>query len=190
MKYFLLMLTFFADEEGSKSTSKTLHEAAAEYTESHSNKRKYEVVDVVTGEEEESNVLQANVKLYIFESEKKNWVERGRGTLRLNDDPSSTPGHLRSRLVMRTVGTLRIVLNTKLFPNMKCEKVSISSSLVLSLRFDKYISFLQANEKNVRISALEENEIKVFLISASPKDAEKIYKALEYRLVVRAPRNS
>ena len=41
---------------------------------------------------------------------------------------------------------------------------------------------LQANEKNVRISALEENEIKVFLISASPKDAEKIYKALEYRL--------
>jgi len=149
------------DEEGSKSTSKTLHEAAAEYTESHSNKRKYEVVDVVTGEEEESNVLQANVKLYIFESEKKNWVERGRGTLRLNDDPSSTPGHLRSRLVMRTVGTLRIVLNTKLFPNMKCEK---------------------ANEKNVRISALEENEIKVFLISASPKDAEKIYKALEYRI--------
>jgi len=149
------------DEEASKSTSKTLHEAAAEYTESHSNKRKYEVVDVVTGEEEESNVLQANVKLYIFESEKKNWVERGRGTLRLNDDPSSTPGHLRSRLVMRTVGTLRIVLNTKLFPNMKCEK---------------------ANEKNVRISALEENEIKVFLISASPKDAEKIYKALEYRI--------
>jgi len=149
------------DEETAKSTNKTLHEAAAEYTESHSNKRKYDVVDVVTGEEEESNVLQANVKLYIFESEKKNWVERGRGTLRLNDDPSSTPGHLRSRLVMRTVGTLRIVLNTKLFANMKCEK---------------------ANEKNVRISALEENEIKVFLISASPKDAEKIYKALEYRI--------
>ena len=30
----------------------------------------------------------------------------------------------RSRLVMRTVGSLRVVLNTKLFPNMKCEKVS------------------------------------------------------------------
>ena len=135
MKYFLSLLTFIADEEGSKSTSKTLHEAAAEYTESHSNKRKYEVVDVVTGEEEESNVLQANVKLYIFESEKKNWVERGRGTLRLNDDSSSTPGHLRSRLVMRTVGTLRIVLNTKLFPNMKCEKVS-RSKITLSLSQD------------------------------------------------------
>ena len=67
---------------------------------------------------------------------------------------------------------------------------SVSVVDVLSLWLEKYISFLQANEKNVRISALEENEIKVFLISASPKDAEKIYKALEYRLVVRAPRNS
>ena len=83
------------DEDSGKANSKTLSEAAAEYTETHSNKRKYDVVDVVTGEEEESNVLKANVKLYIFDSDKKNWVERGRGVIRLNDDPSSTPGHLR-----------------------------------------------------------------------------------------------
>ena len=83
------------DEDTGKANSKTLSEAAAEYTETHSNKRKYDVVDVVTGEEEESNVLKANVKLYIFDTEKKNWVERGRGEIRLNDDPSSTPGHLR-----------------------------------------------------------------------------------------------
>merc|ERR1719336_1486209 len=79
------------DEEGSKGTSKTLHEAAAEYTESHSNKRKYEVVDVVTGEEEESNVLQANVKLYIFESEKKNWVESHSNKRRRRRATSSRP---------------------------------------------------------------------------------------------------
>ena len=83
------------DEESKKNNAKTLSESAAEYTESHSNKRKYDVVDVVTGEEEESNVLKANVKLYIFDSDKKNWVERGRGMLRLNDDPTSTVGHLR-----------------------------------------------------------------------------------------------
>jgi len=150
-----------AEDEQSKVTNKTLSESAAEYTESHSNKRKYDVVDVVTGEEEESNVFQVNVKLYIFDSDKKNWVERGRGMLRLNDDPSSTAGHLRSRLVMRTVGSLKVVLNTKLFPNMICEK---------------------ANEKNVRISAMEDNDLKVFLISGSPKDAEKIYTAVEYRI--------
>ena len=85
------------EEEAGVGGNKTLSEAAAEYTENHnSNKRKYDVVDVVTGEETESNVLQANVKLYIFDTDKKNWVERGRGMLRLNDDPSSTLGHLRS----------------------------------------------------------------------------------------------
>ena len=61
---------------------------------------------------------------------------------------------------MRTVGSLRVVLNTKLFPNMICEK---------------------ANEKNVRISAMEDNEVKIFLVSGSPKDADKIYTALERR---------
>jgi len=146
------------DDDGSV---KTLSESAAEYTETHSNKRKYDVVDVVTGEEEESNVLQANVKMYLFDSEKRNWTERGRGVLRLNDDPVSTPGHLKSRLVMRTVGSLRVVLNTKLWPNMICEK---------------------ANEKNVRISAMEENEVKIFLIACSPKDADKLFTALEYRI--------
>jgi len=146
------------DDDGS---TKTLSESAAEYTESHSNKRKYDVVDVVTGEEEESNVLQANVKMYLFDTEKRNWTERGRGVIRLNDDPVSTPGHLKSRLVMRTVGSLRVVLNTKLWPNMVCEK---------------------ANEKNVRISAMEENEVKIFLISCSPKDADKLFTALEYRI--------
>jgi len=147
-----------AEDDGS---TKTLSESAAEYTESHSNKRKYDVVDVVTGEEEESNVLQANVKMYLFDTEKRNWTERGRGVLRLNDDPVSTPGHLKSRLVMRTVGSLRVVLNTKLWPNMICEK---------------------ANEKNVRISAMEENEVKIFLIACSPKDADKLFTALEYRI--------
>jgi len=147
--------------EEKEGSTKTLSEAAAEYTESQASKRKYDVVDVVTGEEEESNVLQANVKMYLFDTEKKNWAERGRGVLRLNDEPVSTPGHLRSRLVMRTVGSLRVVLNTKLFPAMVCEK---------------------ANEKNVRISAMEEGEIKIFLISCSPKDADKLFTALEYRI--------
>jgi len=147
-----------AEDGGS---TKTLSESAAEYTESHSNKRKYDVVDVVTGEEEESNVLQANVKMYLFDTEKRNWTERGRGVLRLNDDPVSTPGHLKSRLVMRTVGSLRVVLNTKLWPNMICEK---------------------ANEKNVRISAMEEDEVKIFLIACSPKEADKLFTALEYRI--------
>jgi len=148
-----------SQDDGEK---KTLSESAKEYTDSHeSNKRKYEEVEVVTGEEEESNVLAANGKLYLFDSEKRNWTERGRGQFRLNDDPVSEPGHLKSRLVMRTVGSLRVILNTKLWPDMVCEK---------------------ADEKKVRISAFDEGVVKVFLINTSPKDAEKLFTALEYRI--------
>ena len=77
-------------------------------------------VEVVTGEEEESNVLQANGKLYLFDSEvvgcltcyiiehfshlqKRNWTERGRGQFRLNDDPVSEPGHLKSRFTDKDI---------------------------------------------------------------------------------------
>lgn len=144
-----------------ESCKKSLSEAAAEYTESRSNKRKYEEVTVVTGEEEEQNVLNINVKLYLFIAEGKNWTERGRGTLRLNDAPASTPGHLKSRLVMRTSGSLRVVLNTKLWPEMVCQR---------------------PNEKSLRITAMDGEEVRVFLISASPKDTDKLFTALEYRL--------
>jgi len=143
------------------AAGKTLKESAAEYTESHSNKRKYDEVAVVTGEEEESNVLQSSAKLHIFDTATKNWQERGRGNIRLNDAPASTPGHIQSRLVMRTHGSLRVVLNTKLWPEMVCEKV---------------------NEKNIRISAFDEDVIRIFLLTMSAKDAEKFHNALECRL--------
>ena len=46
-------------------------------------KRKYDEVEVTTGEENECNVIHTRAKLYFFEN--SNWVERGRGQLRLND---------------------------------------------------------------------------------------------------------
>ena len=85
----LFMTEYCPDDESEK---KTLSESAAEYTESHANKRKYDVVDVVTGigtvsyslhpppvqgEEAESNVLGSQVKLFIFDKDKRNWIERG-----------------------------------------------------------------------------------------------------------------
>lgn len=150
-----------ADPKSTGEEAKTLSESAAEFTESQTNKRKYDEVAVVTGEEEESNVLQSNVKLYIFDTATKNWQERGRGQIRLNDAPASTPGHIQSRLVMRTHGSLRVVLNTKLWPEMVCEKV---------------------NEKNIRISGWDEDVVRIFLLTLSAKDAEKLHNALECRL--------
>lgn len=59
-----------------------------------------------------SGVRQINCKLYAFNKESCWWQERGRGLLRLNDRRRDS-GPLHSRLVFRTQGSLRLVLNTK-----------------------------------------------------------------------------
>jgi len=151
-----------ANKQDVESSKKSLSEAAAEYTESHSNKRKYDEVAVVTGEEEEENVLKMNVKLNLFSG--GTWKERGRGMLRLNDDPVSTPGHLKSRLVMRTgLGQVpKVVLNTKLWPEMECKR---------------------RDKKSLDISAMDEGEVRVFCISAScEEERNELFTALESRL--------
>lgn len=94
---------------------KSLSESAREYEESRANKRKYEEVTVVTGEEDEKNVLQINCKLFTFDKATSNWQERGRGTLRLNDKEIQGEKYPQSRLVFRTAGSLRVVLNTKVY---------------------------------------------------------------------------
>jgi Ran-binding protein 3 len=44
-------------------------------------------------------VLQANGKLFVFDSDTQTWVERGRGTIRLNDmQMSSSNPVFQSRL--------------------------------------------------------------------------------------------
>ena len=78
-------ITVKNNDQSASLTCKTLNENAAEYFESHlAQKRKYDEVEVITGEENEHNVLHMSAKLYIFEKN-KGWVEKGRGELRLND---------------------------------------------------------------------------------------------------------
>lgn len=94
---------------------KSLSESAREYEESRAVKRKYDEVEVKTGEEEETNIVQISCKLFTFDNSSGNWQERGRGNLRLNDQEISdgNGSYTQSRLVFRTSGSLRVVLNTK-----------------------------------------------------------------------------
>lgn len=122
---------------------KTLTESAREYEESRANKRKYEEVTVVTGEEDEKNIMQINCKLFAFDKATGNWQERGRGTLRLNDKEVSNDDetHVQSRLVIRTTGSLRVVLNTKvkkythltIFSFVLSLKISFSCNVIFKL---------------------------------------------------------
>lgn len=59
-------------------------------------KRKYEAT-IVTGEEDESNVLQIHCKLYHWETDDSVWKEKGKGFLKLNDK-KSREDRLSSRL--------------------------------------------------------------------------------------------
>ncbi|XP_076837389.1 ran-binding protein 3b isoform X2 [Brachyhypopomus gauderio] len=146
------------------SVTESLEESAAAYTKATAKKCILEKVEVRTGEEAESNVLQMQCKLFVFDKPSQSWVERGRGLLRLNDMASTDDGTLRSRLVMRTQGSLRLILNTKLWAQMQVDK---------------------ASEKSVRITAMdtEDQGVKVFLISASSKDAGQLAAALHHRIL-------
>ncbi|XP_049495664.1 ran-binding protein 3 isoform X3 [Panthera uncia] len=153
-----------ATPEKANNISESLAESAAAYTKATARKCLLEKVEVITGEEAESNVLQIQCKLFVFDKASQSWVERGRGLLRLNDMASTDDGTLQSRLVMRTQGSLRLILNTKLWAQMQIDK---------------------ASEKSIRITAMdtEDQGVKVFLISASSKDTGQLYAALHHRIL-------
>lgn len=64
--------------------------------------------DPKTGEEDERTIFQGEFKLFVWDLKTSNWIERGRGQLKLNDSVNDTD---KSRLIMRVSGTHKIVLN-------------------------------------------------------------------------------
>ncbi|KAM9509943.1 ran-binding protein 3-like [Guaruba guarouba] len=121
-------------------------------------------IEVITGEEAEHNVLQINCKLFKFNKLSLTWIERGRGSLRLNDTSSNKHGMLQSRLIMRNQGSLKLILNTRLWEQMVIKR---------------------ANRKSLCFTATaqEDHSVQVFLIQASSKDIGYLYAAVHHRLV-------
>jgi Ran-binding protein 3 len=94
---------------------------------------------VETGEEGEKTLFSCRAKIFEFESSEKAWKERGVGLLKLNatglddtsdlwakvpdgDDSDGSEGtrpQKRARLIMRSDGSLRVVLNVALYKDMK-----------------------------------------------------------------------
>lgn len=122
--------------------SSTLSEVARQYEESRAQKRKYEEVETFTGEEHETNVMDVNCKLFAFVA--SNWEERGPGNLRVNDNKNRQKS---SRVVFRTSGNLRVLLNTIIWPGMVVERPS---------------------QKSLRFSAIDaDGQIRIFLVMVS-----------------------
>ncbi|XP_032848125.2 ran-binding protein 3-like isoform X2 [Tyto alba] len=121
-------------------------------------------VEVITGEEAEHNVLQINCNLFVFNKISLTWIERGRGSLRLNDTSSNKCGMLLSRLIMRNQGSLRLILNTRLWGQMVIKRAS-----------RKTLCFTATDQ--------EDHSVQVFLIQGSSKDIGYLYVAMHHRLV-------
>ena len=80
-----------------------------------------------TGEEGETRIFAVDpCKLY--EMDGGAWKERGTGDLRLNRNSSDA-----SRLVMRVKGSLRVVLNARLWPGMKATKMTEKSASFIAV---------------------------------------------------------
>ncbi|KAF7636987.1 RanBD1 domain-containing protein [Meloidogyne graminicola] len=76
---------------------------------------------VVTGEEDEKQLLKIDCKFYHYNSETKQWQERGMGTLRLNQHIGSKDD---IRLIARQSGSQRVLINSKIFPEMLLQELS------------------------------------------------------------------
>jgi len=151
-----------ADGAAEGADKEKLRENADEYQQKHGQKTHLHQVDQITGEEEEKNVLQVFCKLHLFDKARSTWVEKGRGTLKLNDR-SHSEGVFQSRLVFRTQGTNLVLLNVMLWDEMCCERVK---------------------EKSIRITSLdpETKEAKIHLITTSVKDSLTTYVAIDRRI--------
>ncbi|TDG47543.1 hypothetical protein AWZ03_005982 [Drosophila navojoa] len=148
--------------ENNKETSeaKSLNDVAREYEESRAQKRKYEEVETFTGEENEINIADVSCKLFAFVN--SNWEERGRGSLRLNDAKDE---HDCSRVVFRTSGNLRLLVNTKVWAAMVAER---------------------ASQKSLRLTAMDNTgTVKIFLAMGRPADIAQVHKELSERIAKR-----
>ncbi|XP_060765011.1 ran-binding protein 3-like isoform X2 [Neoarius graeffei] len=142
----------------------TLWESAAAHTAACRRRCLLKQVQIFTGEENESNVVQLTCKLFVLERGTHSWSERGRGVLRLNDLRTKYKGCLQSRMVMRHQGSLKLILNTKLYPHthLRCPA-----------------------RRSLQVTAtdLETHSVRVFLVQASARDIARLYVAIHHRLV-------
>ena len=117
-----------------------------------------------TGEENELTVFQMSAKLFQYDSEVKNWKERGQGILKVNeeskDKDSNVPASV--RVVMRTNATFQLILNCKLFAGQIIEK---------------------ASEKAIKLSSLTENQsgMTLYTIKGNPQSIDSLYSLLHMR---------
>lgn len=120
--------------------------------------------DTSTGEENEITKFQMAGKLFMYNGEQQQFVERGYGILKINESHDPTDwDRLQARLIMRLDKAFRVILNSPIFPKMTVER---------------------ATDRSVRFGAQDESQLRVFIIKASPSDCTNLCRELQSRIQI------
>ncbi|KAL3231004.1 Ran-specific GTPase-activating protein 2 [Nakaseomyces bracarensis] len=95
--------------------------------------------DVKSGEESEECLYQVNAKLFQLVDIKTGWKERGVGAVKINRDKESS----KTRVVMRSRGILKVILNLPLVKGF-----SVKKGFPGSLQSEKYLRIVAVDENN------------------------------------------
>lgn len=98
--------------------------------------------EIKSGEEAEESVYQANAKLYQLTSIKEGWKERGIGAIHVNKHPESG----KARVVMRSRGLLKVILNLPLIKGF-----SVQKGFPGSIQGEKFIRILAVDENKIPV---------------------------------------
>ena len=103
---------------------------------------KLEKQDIKSGEESEVILYQANAKLYQLSDFKSGWKERGVGVIKINKNKETG----KSRLVMRSRGLLKVILN---LPLMK--EFTFHKGFPGSLQSEKFMRLIAIDDNNIPV---------------------------------------
>lgn len=118
--------------------------------------------EVKSGEEDEEHVFTCRAKLYALDlsNVKEGWKERGVGNVHVNKAKDGA----RARVIMRSIGLLKVVLNTPLIEGLEVVK-GMPSSL--------------ASEKFIRITVVENSKpVQYALKTGNPETATNLYESI------------
>uniref|UniRef100_A0A0K0CW31 RanBD1 domain-containing protein n=1 Tax=Angiostrongylus cantonensis TaxID=6313 RepID=A0A0K0CW31_ANGCA len=112
------------------------------------------VITVTTGEENDVSIFQTACKLHSFDTEGKRWVERGLANIKINRQDEN--GEVHHRIVARTTGNHRVVINSKVHADMLFERVDPKRFLQkTAINIDEFCSTLESilRMERVKVSA-------------------------------------
>ncbi|KAF8579940.1 hypothetical protein K439DRAFT_1663031 [Ramaria rubella] len=159
------------DDPGSPTTFGDIlsaKENRPDFDEDDDKRVEYTEREVTTGEEEERTEHQVRAKLFALEDGL--WKERGVGTLKLNVHKKTG----RARMVLRTDGVLRLVLNTSLFKGMNFAIAQDPRYVKFGLIVDKKIQLHTLRLGSTKNAEDLLEQVKAHTPGLSVTDAEEV----------------